>query len=120
MAHLPFLCLESLLGEEMKRARPHSIENLASFLHQSTYIEQPALIKHAATSVISERLEWIPRMLDLSSKRRLVNGALDDVGEDEGHRTKRRRLALTLVADAHVAATPAVLGGSDLRRLSLI
>jgi hypothetical protein len=107
VAPLPYLRVEGLLGEGNKRSRPNTVDNLACLLHQSTYISQQQPQTPAASAV------WKRVDVDStdagSSKRRFVNAVLDAVEDEEGPRTKRRRLALTLVWDAPAAPLAAAL-----------
>lgn len=90
-----------------KRARPNNdaVENLASLLHQSTYINQQQQRTATSASSFSSCAVWkritddTDKATDSNQKRsfRYVDAVLDTV-EDAGPRaSKRRRLALTLV-----------------------
>lgn len=93
------LRVEGLGDENVKRARPNTVENLAHLLHQSTYIQEQQQ-QQQQSSAVWKRVETEPPNTQKRSFR-YVNAILDNVEEDqeEGPRTKRRRLALTLVHD---------------------
>lgn len=101
---LPYLRVEGLSEAGSKRLRSDTLDNLACLLHQSTYIAAQQQQK-STVSAVWKRVDVDCKDAGSSNQKRLfVDAVLDDIDGDEGPRTKRRRLALTLVRDAPPAA----------------
>jgi len=97
-----------------KRARPNTVEQLACLLHQSTYIQQQQ--QHTAsnnnTATTSSAVWKRVESTETTSQKRSIHYVdavldnLNDEKEEDGPRTKKRRLALTLVQDTKTNEPP--------------